>query len=137
MLGFLRVKSKMQRKIGELRKKLKAGTATMEDFHEIKKMARKIYVMPSAGGPGGWGNIITWRGNTDKTINQWTIMKVVGFKGERPRVDDILMSKLHSGKVCMFVFTEVEYMSNPADGFFGTVMTLGYDPHSTGIERER
>jgi hypothetical protein len=46
---------------------------------------------------------------------------------DRPRVGDILASKMGSGKVGEWVFTEVDYERDPNDMFFGWVRFIGYE----------
>ncbi len=66
---------------------------------------------------GGLGNAINWF--TYPT-------RVVGWKSSKPRVGDMLRSKLKSGRTGVFVFKTVEAQRDPDDMFFATVQACGY-----------
>lgn len=65
---------------------------------------------------GAWGNSVQWFDVAKRSV--------VGWKEPRPRVGDILKSPMKSGRIALFVFTEVYYKHDPPDMFFGTVEHL-------------
>ena len=67
----------------------------------------------------GWGNAINWS-NYEKR-------RVYGHLQRRPRVGDELISKMESGKIARFVFTNVEYSTDPHDMFFADLTDIGYE----------
>lgn len=68
---------------------------------------------------GTWGDKVEW-------FHVGT-RRVTGWKDERPIVGDILKSPMASGRVGIFVFTDVELMRDPPDMFFGTVEFHSYE----------
>ena len=72
---------------------------------------------------GVWGNTINWHGKYNSIS---PTQQVVGFKEFRPSKGDLLKATMESGKVALWVFTEVELSSDPHDMFFGTVQVLDY-----------
>lgn len=67
---------------------------------------------------GGWGCAINWMDDPPVVPNSG---KVVGWKSRKPRVGDLLETKMRSGKVGTLVFTEIRPCGDPPDMFFGTV----------------
>ena len=51
---------------------------------------------------------------------------VHGHLPQRPRVDDYLECEMDSGRMAIFRFTKVDYMSDPPDQFFAWVEDVGY-----------
>ena len=68
---------------------------------------------------GTWGNSIQWFDVTKRSV--------VGWRTPRPRIGDILKSPMQSGRIGLFVFTEVHYKQDPPDMFFATVEHLNYE----------
>lgn len=68
---------------------------------------------------GTWGDSIEWFSVRE--------LRVYGWKDVRPQVGDILKSSMQSGRVGIFVFTEVELKRDPPDMFFGTVKFHRYE----------
>ncbi len=66
-----------------------------------------------------WGDSVQWF-NIDAR-------RVYGHCEPRPVRGDILKSPMKSGRVGLFVFTDVELMRDPPDMFFGTVVQFGFE----------
>lgn len=83
---------------------------------------------------GGWGNHISWLndgvadrvGLDDGTVGQGH-RKVYGHKSFKPRLGDLLTCQMQSGRIGIFKFVEIEYLTDPDDMFFGTVEFLEYE----------
>ena len=75
--------------LGILRKIIRKTSGVVFDVEvdEMIAKARKIYNMDSMGG-GGWGNSIKYA-DTPKNITAGTIIRVVGWKSQRPKVKDL------------------------------------------------
>jgi hypothetical protein len=90
---------------------------------------------------GGWGSHVNWLnegrakpvGLEDGTLGQGP-RRVYGHMGKRPNVGDHLTCEMQSGRVGVFVFTEVKYEWDPPDMFFGTVEFMGYAPSLSGAQ---
>ena len=66
-----------------------------------------------------WGNNVEWLDIATR--------RVVGWTEPLPQVGDVLKSPMQSGRVGLFVFTQVEPCRNPNDMFFGHVEQVGYE----------
>lgn len=67
----------------------------------------------------GWGDSLHW--------SDWDRRRLYGFLKEPPKIGDILRSKMESGKIARFVFTNVEILKDPSDMFFANVSDLEYE----------
>ncbi len=66
----------------------------------------------------GWGDSIYF--------TNYEEMRIAGHFMYRIKEGDVLQSKMQSGKIGQFKVTEIEFMSNPKDQFFGKVKPIGY-----------
>lgn len=78
---------------------------------------------------GVWGMSVQWFGDTPGT-------KVVGWMSRRPRIGDILLAPMQSGRIGKYVFTDVDYKLDPKDMFFGDVELIGVEEPVPLSERE-
>jgi hypothetical protein len=67
----------------------------------------------------GWGDSIDFVNYDNRTVFGWLV--------DKPEVGDTLQSKMVSGDIANFEFTEVRYETDPKDMFFGKVKDLGYE----------
>lgn len=67
---------------------------------------------------GSWGNRIEWQDFQKREVRGW--------KQRRPVVGDLIGMPMQSGNDGVFRFTEVEYMEDPRDMFFGKLEGIGY-----------
>lgn len=65
---------------------------------------------------GGWGNHITFRGET----------QVYGHKPRRPKEGDWLCRETKKGKIALYRFVSVELERDPPDMFFGDVKFIDW-----------
>lgn len=65
-----------------------------------------------------WGNSIAWLEVEAGTV--------YGFLTPRPSIGDCILCKMHSGNIGIFQFTEIKYMTDPKDQFFGVVKFVRY-----------
>lgn len=70
-----------------------------------------------------WGNNVVWNSVANRRVHGWC--------EPRPVRGDILKSPMKSGRVGLFVFTDVEYCRDPHDMFFATVEPIGYEEASS------
>lgn len=66
-----------------------------------------------------WGNSVCW--------NNVELRRVHGWCEPRPVRGDILKSPMKSGRIGLFIFTDVEYCRDPSDMFFATVTPYNYE----------
>lgn len=76
---------------------------------------------------GFWGSHIEWITKVPEERDDGRYMRCWGHHAPRPRIADILTSKMESGKVGEWEFTEVDYERDPDDMFFGWVRFVGYE----------
>lgn len=72
----------------------------------------------------GWGNTIAW---WDIPTRQITGHFSDFIGGGHLFVGDDLLCKMQSGKIGRFRISEVKYMQDPKDQFFGRVVDIGYE----------
>lgn len=129
-------RTEMQRLVREAVRK--GSQVLVSEVDEIKAKASRVYHMKSVNNVGGWGHQIAW--GTNKDSRSWrggSIVNITGFRARIPRVDDVVLSRMQSGKVGLFVFTEIEKCGNPYDMFFAKAVLIGYDMNFVDNERER
>ena len=133
MFGLFKRKSEIKKLV---EKTLKAPEVLVEMVDEIKIKAKRVYHMTSIDGVGGWGNQIAFSGN-DENLRSGSIVSMTGFKQNIPRVDDVVLARMRSGNVSLFVFTKIKKCKNPSDMFFADAVLIGYDMNFMYGEEER
>ena len=96
-------------------------TAKEKNKYGEKIEVREDYYVFRIGGV--LGSTINVHGKWNDNSN---IQEVVGWKQIKPRVGDLLLIKMQSGRDAAFLFAEVEYCGDPHDMFFGTVQAMAY-----------
>jgi hypothetical protein len=76
---------------------------------------------------GFWGSHVDWISKVPEQRSDGRYMRCWGHHSPRPRIGDILASRMQSGKVGRWVFTEVDYESDPNDMFFAWVRFVDYE----------
>lgn len=82
---------------------------------EIPKTGRVINMWEH----DGWGDSIYF--------NNWEERQIVGWMMDRPKIGDILRSKMESGKIARFQVVSVDLKTDPHDMFFAKLKDLNYE----------
>ena len=137
VISNLLIKSRLKKKIypdneapdqknGECYRKYNKGTRAV-----IYK-GSNVYEMASAGGPGGWGNHIAW--STCPTKTDGVKGSIVGFSRRFPKVGELVVSRLQSGRYFYCAIMKVEPCGNPHDMFFADIeVVLAMENKITGL----
>lgn len=98
----------------------------------IARLWRRVFSLPFNNPAryynigGGWGTAIWF--DKDKAPDGMSDpkRKVIGFQPIRPSVGDALFADMKSGRVGVYIFTEVKLVNDPRDMFFASVEWRGY-----------
>lgn len=76
---------------------------------------------------GGWGTAIEFEKDNAPEGKSSRDRRVRGWQSRGPKVGDVLTAAMSSGRVGVYIFTAVKYVSDPNDMFFADVTYRGYE----------